>query len=33
MNMYQLIGSEKGPAELQPTINIGGVEFEQAERD
>ena len=32
-NIYQLLASEKERAELQRTISIGGVEFEQAERD
>ena len=32
-NIYGLLASEKDWAELQCTTNIGGVEFEQAERD
>ncbi|KAG0640608.1 hypothetical protein HOY80DRAFT_1041362 [Tuber brumale] len=32
-NIYRLLASEKERAELQPTINIGGIEFVQAERD
>ena len=32
-NIYRLLASEKDRAESQRTINIGGVEFEQAERD
>ena len=32
-NMYRLLASEKEPAETQRTISIGGIEFEQAERD
>ena len=32
-NIYRLLASEKERAESQRTISIGGVEFEQAERD
>jgi len=32
-NIYRLLATEKDRAESQRTINIGGVEFEQAERD
>ena len=32
-NIYRLLGTEKDRAESQRTINIGGVEFEQAEKD
>ena len=32
-NIYRLLASEKERAEAQRTINIGGIEFEQAERD
>jgi len=32
-NIYRLLASEKDRAESQRTISIGGVEFEQAERD
>ena len=32
-NIYRLLASEKDLAESQRTISIGGVEFEQAERD
>jgi len=32
-NIHQLLASEKERAETQPTISIGGIEFEQAERD
>jgi len=32
-NIYRLLASEKDTAEAQRTINIGGIEFEQAERD
>ena len=32
-NIYRLSGMEKDRAESQRTINIGGVEFELAERD
>ena len=32
-NIYRLLASEKESAETHRTINIGGVEFEQAERD
>lgn len=32
-NIYRLLASEKELAETQRVINIGGVEFEQAERD
>jgi len=32
-NIYQLLASEKERAESQRTISIGGVEFEQTERD
>jgi len=32
-NIYRLLASEKELAESQRTISIGGVEFEQAERD
>ena len=32
-NIYRLLATEKDRAETQRTINIGGVEFEQAERD
>ena len=32
-NIYRLLASEKKQAESQRTISIGGVEFEQAERD
>ena len=32
-NIYRLLASEKDRAETQRTISIGGVEFEQAERD
>ncbi|PUU76045.1 hypothetical protein B9Z19DRAFT_1130364 [Tuber borchii] len=32
-NIYCLLASEKERAEIQRTITIGGVEFEQAERD
>jgi len=32
-NICRLLASEKDRAELQHTISIGGVEFEQAERD
>jgi len=32
-NIYRLLATEKERAESQPTINIGGVEFEQTEMD
>jgi len=32
-NIYRLLASEKERAEIHGTINIGGVEFEQAERE
>ena len=32
-NIYRLLATEKDRAESQRTINIGGVEFEQAEQD
>ena len=32
-NIYRLLAREKERAESQRTINIGGIEFEQAERD
>ena len=32
-NIYQLLASKKERAETQRTISIGGIEFEQAERD
>jgi len=32
-NIYRLVASEKERAETQSTITIGGVDFEQAERD
>ena len=32
-NIYRLLASEKDRAETHRTINIGGVEFEQAERE
>ena len=32
-NIYRLLASEKERAETHRTINIGGIEFEQAERD
>ena len=32
-NIYRLLATEKDRAESQRTINIGGVEFEQTERD
>ena len=32
-NIYRLPGSENGRAETHRTINVGGVEFEQAERE
>ena len=32
-NIYRLLATEKDRAESQRTINIGGVEFEQAEKD
>ena len=32
-NIYQLLASEMGPVATQPMISIGGIEFEQAERD
>lgn len=32
-NIYRLLATEKERAESQRTINIGGIEFEQAERD
>ena len=32
-NIYQILANEKERAESQRTISIGGVEFEQAERD
>jgi len=32
-NIYRLLATEKDRAESQRTINIGGVEFEQAEHD
>ena len=32
-NIYRLLASEKERAETQLTISIGGIEFEQAERD
>jgi len=32
-NIYRLLGTEKERAESQRIINIGGVEFEQTERD
>jgi len=32
-NIYRLLASEKEDAETHQTINIGGVEFEQPERD
>jgi len=32
-NIYRLLASEKERAETQRTISIGGIEFEQAERD
>lgn len=32
-NIYRLLATEKDRAESQRTINIGGVEFEQAERN
>ena len=32
-NIYRLLASEKEQAETQRTISIGGIEFEQAERD
>ena len=32
-NIYRLLASERDRAETQRTISIGGVEFEQAERD
>ena len=32
-NIYQLLATEKERAESQRTINIGGIKFEQTERD
>jgi len=32
-NIYWLLASEKKGAEMQRTISVGGIEFEQAERD
>ena len=32
-NIYRLLASEKERAESHPSMNIGGVEFEQAERE
>ena len=32
-NIYQLLASEKERAEKRRTISIGGIEFEEAERD
>ena len=32
-NIYRLLATENDRAESQRTISIGGVEFEQAERD
>jgi len=32
-NIYRLLATEKERAEAQRTINIGGIEFEQSERD
>jgi len=32
-NIYRLLATEKDRAESQRTINIGGVEFEQTEKD